>query len=256
MILQDKAGDNFLQVPELETCLVKGHFVRHTATAARKDSPMVSPPREGIQSLPKVGKSIKKIRHDTKRGKPTKSAVKKRVFHRRAQHELFNGFSPMEEADTCKPELIIKPKDRMYLVDSGASLHMTEGSLFPQEKNTLEIQTANDIVRSTRGEGLQLPDWPPGGNPAQTVPTVSFFPSRSLSRWSLHLPGTIPSSPSSLPPSSHTRSASSQPLLPLVPFNNRAGRGMFGCTALGADGRMRVAFGNVLGPHGGFTPCW
>ena len=70
---------------------------------------------------------------------------------------FFMGYSPIEEANTSKPKPIIMSKDRKYIVDSGASLHMMGRSfLSPQEKKTLrpteddlKIQTAYGI-RSTK----------------------------------------------------------------------------------------------------------
>ena len=68
--------------------------------------------------------------------------------------KLFKGFSTIEEANTSKPRPIIKSKDRMYIVDTGASLHMMEESStlsagresIRQTKNYLEIHTANGSV--------------------------------------------------------------------------------------------------------------
>ena len=48
--------------------------------------------------------------------------------------KFFKSNSPVEEANTSKPTPIMKSKDRMYLVDSGASLYMMEEVLSPQEK--------------------------------------------------------------------------------------------------------------------------
>ena len=75
---------------------------------------------------------------------------------------FFRGCSPIKEEatpPTSKP--IIKSKDRMYIVDSGASLHTMGESLPPPRENPsgksirktkshLGIQTADGIVRSTK----------------------------------------------------------------------------------------------------------
>ena len=78
---------------------------------------------------------------------PQRALQNKRVLRRR-------GVSPTEEANTSTPKPIIKSKDRMHVVDSGASLRMMEKALSLRRKNqtkrhsnnTCEIQTANGMV--------------------------------------------------------------------------------------------------------------
>ena len=43
---------------------------------------------------------------------------------------FFKGYSPIEDSNTCKPKSTAKSKDRMYIVDCGASLHMTGNTSF------------------------------------------------------------------------------------------------------------------------------
>ena len=95
---------------------------------------------------------------DTSQGGPQN----KRGLRRRSHFTILRGHALLEDGNTSKPKPIIKAKDRMHIVDPGASLHMTEASsLSPQEKKTirktkcdLEIQTASGIVRSTTVQRL------------------------------------------------------------------------------------------------------
>ena len=90
-----------------------------------------------------MGPSIKKITHDTKSGKLQKELHKiKMGLRRRAQNKDLQGLSK-------------KSKVRMYVVDSGASLHVRGKEefkvlSFAEGKENLEIQTASGIVRSTK----------------------------------------------------------------------------------------------------------
>ena len=64
--------------------------------------------------------------------------------------QFSKGYSPIEEANTC-PKPNMKSKEE-YIVDSGASLHMTgeqKGKNLRQTKNYLETQIASGIIRST-----------------------------------------------------------------------------------------------------------
>ena len=72
---------------------------------------------------------------------------------------FFMGYCPVEEANKSKPKLSKKFKDRMYIVDSGASLHTTgESSLFlsagkeiRKTTNYVKIQTAIGIEEALTG---------------------------------------------------------------------------------------------------------
>ena len=66
---------------------------------------------------------------------------------------FFKGDSPIEEANTSKHKPIITSKGRMYIVDSGASLHvMVESSLTPQEteNHTTDQHLPGDPNRKPR----------------------------------------------------------------------------------------------------------
>ena len=91
-----------------------------------------------------IGQSIKKIRHDTKRGNSTKS---------------FKGYSPFEEANTSEPKPVKKSNDRMYFVDCGVALHLIGDNFslslwkrkpYDRQKNYLDIQTSIGVVVSTK----------------------------------------------------------------------------------------------------------
>ena len=142
--------------------------------------------------------------------------------------KFFKGWSPIEEANTSKPTLMIKSKDQTYTVDSGAS---SEFCLLAGKKTHTTDQTSLvDPYREwhspfhKRGEGLRpgyrhLPASEVGGRFAlgimnegiltvghlseirhrqkarthsRAVLTIPFLSSRSLSRRLLHLPGTTP----------------------------------------------------------------
>ena len=97
-----------------------------------------------------------RINDTTQCGNYTKSFTRSKEFTTCAQYELLQTpLSPTTE-DTSKTTM--KAKDRMYMVDSGASLHLIgESSLNAQErthvrktKDDLEFQCANGIVRTTK----------------------------------------------------------------------------------------------------------
>ena len=107
-------------------------------------------------------KSIKKIR---KAWKLHQNLYKvKGAFADVHKTTFFKGHTPIEDANTSKPKPIIQSKDRMYIVDSGASLRMMVRKFFlstgkknhtTETTHHREIQTSSAIVRSTkRGEGL------------------------------------------------------------------------------------------------------
>ena len=82
---------------------------------------------------------------------------------RRARNKILQVYSSMEETNTYKRKSIIKPKSRVRIVDSSASLH-TEGRKvisrrkknIRQTQNNLEIQTANGIVRCTKKARINI----------------------------------------------------------------------------------------------------
>ena len=51
--------------------------------------------------------------------------------------QFFTGHPPVEEANAFKPKAIIKSKVRMYVVDSGTSLHMMGDTSLSSQKKTI-----------------------------------------------------------------------------------------------------------------------
>ena len=84
---------------------------------------------------------------------------KKGLVQTCTRQNFFKVYSPVEEANTPMGKPIIKWKDRMYIVDSGASLRMVGENVLSlrrkrktlrQTNDCLEIHATNDIVRFTR----------------------------------------------------------------------------------------------------------
>ena len=72
-----------------------------------------------------------------KRWNLCKTALQKAKGAHAHKTQIFNCFYPIEEPNTSEHKPMIKSKDRMYIVDSGASLHMVEeSSLSPQKKQS------------------------------------------------------------------------------------------------------------------------
>ena len=112
-----------------------------------------------LMSSVQIGQSTKRHWHDTKLANHKDLYKVTRAYNGAHSCNFFEGFSPRKEeatASTSKP--IVKSKDRMCSVDSGASLHMMGvHSLAPQERETirrinnyLELRVAHGIVRSAK----------------------------------------------------------------------------------------------------------
>ena len=98
---------------------------------------------------------------ETPHGAPHKKVLPKDV----QRTSFFKGYAPIKVkgyASTSKP--IIKSKSRMYIVDSGASLHMMRklNHSFPQElktirhtKDNLDVKTAIGVAGSTTEAKVQ-----------------------------------------------------------------------------------------------------
>ena len=66
---------------------------------------------------------------------PRRSCTTRRVFTDVDKTKVLKGYSSMEAANTSKPKPILQSKNRMYIVDGGASLHvMGESVPLPQER--------------------------------------------------------------------------------------------------------------------------
>ena len=180
MLAKSKAEGNPVQVPMMEKIHGKGNLKRHNATGSNKsvhwladdltvaDFQNAHPCRKVMQNAWAARKESKEQRLGRvsrtsgtthKRGHCTKSLYKNQGAHADVHTtNFFKGYSPIDESSTSKPKSIIKSKERMYIVDRGASLHVMGASCAPQEtakpyeqtNNDFEVQTASGIVRSAQ----------------------------------------------------------------------------------------------------------
>ena len=124
-----------------------------------------------IAYLSRFGLDKQRLDHETKRARHKAWKLHKQLCNITGASKdvhstnFFNSHSLMKEkANTSTAKPFIKSKDRMYIVDCGASLLMLgESSLNAQDRSNiwkttgyLDIHTANGVVRSTKEANVHI----------------------------------------------------------------------------------------------------